>query len=119
MSLLRAFAWTAVLESFSWIFLLASMFFTYVMEMSWGDGAISLFGQIHGYLVIAYIALLVVNLIRYRWTVKTIAIDALALLIPGLGFWVAKQVFAEDRARREAGGHAIEAPHVPLTTRPE
>lgn len=125
MSLLRAFAWTAILESFSWIFLLASMFFTYVVETSWGDGAISLFGRIHGYLVIAYLVLLIVNSIRWRWTLKTAGIDALALLVPGLGFWVAKQAFAEDRARRAGNTTARgQGPRHPetepsLTTRPE
>lgn len=99
-SLLRGFAWTAILESTSWILLLVSMFFTYVIETSWGDGAISLFGSIHGFLVIIYALLFVGCLIRYRLGLKTIVIDVLALFVPGLGFYVAKLAFDQDRDQR-------------------
>ena len=97
MSLLRGFAWTAILESVSWILLLISMFFTYIVETSWGDGAISLFGASHGFLVMVYMALFFANLIRHRFGPLTILIDILALFVPGLGFWVAKLAFDEDR----------------------
>ncbi len=90
----------AILESISWILLLISMFFTYVVETSWGDGAISLFGSIHGFLVIIYVLLFVACLVRYRFSLQTIIIDILALFVPGLGFWVAKLAFDEDRARQ-------------------
>lgn len=99
-SLLRGFAWTAILESTSWILLLVSMFFTYVVETSWGDGAISLFGSIHGFLVIIYVLLFVACLIRYRFGLKTIVIDVLALFVPGLGFWVAKLTFDQEKDLR-------------------
>lgn len=100
MSIVRAFAGTAILESFSWILLLISMFFTYVVETSWGDGAISLFGMIHGLLVIAYVVLLAVCIARHRWGLKTIALDAAALFVPGLGFWAAREALAYDRQHR-------------------
>lgn len=100
MSLLRAFAWTAILESLSWILLLVSMFFTYVVETSWGDGGISLFGRIHGLLVIVYVGLFVACLARHRFGFTTVVIDILALFVPGLGFWVAKLALDQDRALR-------------------
>jgi len=102
-SVLRAFAWTAILEALSWILLLISMFFTYIVETSWGDGAISLFGRIHGFLVIVYVALFVIALMRHRFGIKTVILDILALFVPGLGFWVAKLALDQDRELRGEG----------------
>lgn len=102
MSLLRGFGWMAILESLSWILLLISMFFTYIVETSWGDGAISLFGSIHGFLVIIYLLLFVASLVRYRFGLTTALIDVLALFVPGLGFWVAKLAFDLEVKRRSA-----------------
>jgi integral membrane protein len=96
-STLKAFGWIAIVEAISWLALIVAMFFKYVVEASWGESTVRLIGQIHGFLVIVYIALLFLNHVQRKWPLRKTAIDFIALVIPGAGFWVGKNAFAEDR----------------------
>ena len=96
-STLKAFGWIAIVEAISWLALIVAMFFKYIVEASWGESTVRLIGQIHGFLVIVYIALLFLNHVQRKWPLRKTAIDFIALVIPGAGFWVGKNAFAEDR----------------------
>lgn len=96
-STLKAFGTIAIVEAISWLALLGGMFFKYVIEASWGESAVRTIGQIHGFFVVIYVVLLAVNHVQHKWPIRKTIIDLVAVAIPGAGFWVGKNAFAEDR----------------------
>lgn len=78
-----AFRLIANLEALSWAGLLVGMFFKYVVSSrpELGHDLVSVFGAVHGGLVIAYSLLAVVLALRLRWSLQTAAL-ALAATIP-------------------------------------
>lgn len=102
MSTLKLFAGAAVLETISWIVMLVAMFFKYVVDAGWAEDAVSVIAQVHGFLVIIYLALLFLNAVQRKWGITKIIVDFIAMLVPGMGFWVAKEVLAEDAATSPA-----------------
>ncbi len=97
MSTLKAFGIIAIVEAISWLALIVGMFFKYIADASWGESAVRTIGQIHGMFVVVYIALLFANHVQRKWPLRKTFIDLVAVAIPGAGFWVARNVFAEDR----------------------
>lgn len=78
-----AFRLVANLEALSWLGLLVGMLFKYVVapEGEFGESAVTIFGAIHGGLVIAYVALGVTSALRLGWSRRTIAL-AIGATIP-------------------------------------
>lgn len=97
MSMLKAFGIIAIIEATSFFALIIGMFFKYVVDASWGETAVRTIGQIHGFLVVIYIALLFLNHVQRKWPVRKTLIDFIAVAIPFAGFWVGKKAFEEDR----------------------
>ena len=102
MSTLKAFGTIAIIEAISWLALLGGMFFKYVVEASWGESVVRMIGQIHGFFVVIYVVLLAVNHVQHKWPIRKTVIDFVAVAIPGAGFWVGKNAFAEDRPSMES-----------------
>ena len=98
MSSLKAFGWVAIVEGISWIVLIIAMIFKYVVDASWGTAFVRTMGQIHGFLFMLFLALLVFNAVQRKWPLQKVLIDFFGSLIPGFGFWIGKQAFAEDQA---------------------
>jgi len=96
-STLKAFGIIAIIEAISFFALIVGMFIKYVVDASWGETAVRTIGQIHGFLVIIYIALLFLNYVQRKWPIRKTIIDLIAVAIPFAGFWVGKKVFEEDR----------------------
>ena len=84
----RADAWilwfrgVAVAEAVSWCGLLVGMFVKYVLDR--GERGVEVFGQIHGVVVLVYVAAALVMWRRQRWTSRTLVLALLAS-VPPLG----------------------------------
>jgi integral membrane protein len=79
-----AFRLVANLEALSWAGLLIGMLFKYVLapQGEWGNTLVSVFGTIHGVLVIVYVALAGAIALRLRWRVATAALALVATIPP-------------------------------------
>jgi len=95
----RQFAWIAIVESASFLLLLAGMVFKYGFDNETG---VTLMGPLHGVLFIAYIAgaLSVRSQAGWSWgqTVKII----IAAIIPIAGFFVAERLMRRPVAVQAA-----------------
>lgn len=98
-----AFRLVANLEAASWAGLLVGMLFKYVLsvDVELGEALVTLFGRIHGGLVIAYVVLAFATAMRHRWNVATIALAGAATIPPFAT--VAFDVFAHRTGRYERG----------------
>lgn len=78
-----AFRLVANLEALSWLGLLLGMLFKYVVAPhgEFGESAVTIFGSIHGGLVIVYVVLGMASAVRLRWSVRTTAL-AIGATIP-------------------------------------
>ncbi len=78
-----AFRLVAILEAFSWAGLLLGMLLKYVLtaQAALGTELVSIFGMIHGALVMIYVVLAVVVALRLRWGWPTLGL-ALAATVP-------------------------------------
>ncbi len=97
LKVLQAFRWVAFAEGISWIALLAGMVFKYGFDMPM---AVTVTGQIHGYLVMLYLALMAVCWYQQRWSWRRGAALIFWLLIPIGGLVVARRI--EREASEEA-----------------
>lgn len=79
-----AFRLVANLEAVSWAGLLVGMAFKYVPSAEGDLGAelVTLFGRLHGGLVMAYVALAVATALRQRWNLATVALGIAATVPP-------------------------------------
>jgi integral membrane protein len=92
---LKPLAYVTAIESASWILLLVAMVFKYSLDMA---GGVAIMGPVHGFLFLAFVALLMMAAIQRKWSIGKTAFDFLATLIPFLGFVIAKRMLEEDRA---------------------
>lgn len=82
--LVRAFRLVAVLEALSWAGLLVGMWFKYlaVHREGRGETMVSIFGSVHGVLVIAFVALAFLLARRLGWSLKMLALAVVATIPP-------------------------------------
>lgn len=96
-NMLQAFRWVAFAEGISYIALLLGMVLKYGFDMPM---AVTVTGQIHGYLVILYLALMAVCWLQFRWGIGRVLMLIFWLLVPIGGFIVARRI--ERDAHRES-----------------
>lgn len=77
--LVRAFRLVATAEAFSWAGLLIGMLLKHVLDLT--EAGVTVFGPVHGVLVLLYVLLAVVLTIRLRWGVGTVLL-AMAATVP-------------------------------------
>lgn len=76
----RLFRVTAVAEALSWLGLLTGMFFKYVVVHN--PIGVQVFGRIHGFLFVAYLAALLWMAARERWSLLRLLAGAAAAVPP-------------------------------------
>lgn len=81
----RAFTIVAIAEATSWAGLLVGMFVKYVLDG--GEGAVAVFGRIHGVVVLVYVAVAVVTAWQLKWRSRTLAYALLASVPPLCTLW--------------------------------
>lgn len=87
--MVRVFRWVAFAEGVSYIALLIGMVFKYRFDMPM---AVTVTGQVHGYLVIAYLFLLAVCWAQQRWSWTRGLALIFWMFIPVGGFIVAHRI---------------------------
>lgn len=95
--MLQAFRWAAFVEGVSYIALLFSMVLKYGFDMPM---AVTVTGQIHGYLVILYLFFLAICWYQHAWSWKRGLALIFWMFIPIGGFIVARRI--EQDAHEEA-----------------
>lgn len=93
--MLQVFRWVAVAEAVSYIALLIGMGFKYGFDMPM---AVTVTGQIHGYLVIIYLFLLAICWFQQRWSWKRGMALIFWMFIPIGGFIVARRIERDAHA---------------------
>lgn len=92
---LKWFLWIAIIEAISYLLLLG---FGMPMKYLGGDGTwVTLFGRIHGGLVFAFVALLIVCWVKYKWTYERVILLFVGSLLPIVPF------VYERRLKKEYG----------------
>ena len=81
----RVFSLVAVAEATSWAGLLVGMFVKYVG--SGGEGAVAVFGRIHGIVVLVYVAVAVITAWQLSWRSRTLMYALLASVPPFGTLW--------------------------------
>jgi integral membrane protein len=107
--LIRIFRIAAITEAITWIGLLASMYEKYIADKH--NGALQIFGTIHGYAFLAYV--LVVFLVRagYGWSHRMTAL-ALFASVPPLATvpferWAYHRLVRENAANEAASPRSV------------
>ncbi|GAA3024752.1 DUF3817 domain-containing protein [Microbacterium dextranolyticum] len=115
----KVFAVAAVLEAVTWVGLLRGMFLKYVTRST--ERGVTIFGPLHGYMFVIYIAVAVVAAVVLRWSWWVAAIALLAA-IPPLATIPLEIIFRRrgllSRRTREPRPHAqppVERDCAPLT----
>lgn len=96
MNALKALTAVAFAEAISWIGLLVAMVFKYGFDM---EGGVAVLGRVHGFLVIAFVALLALVHIQRKWPIGKTALSFVESIPPFTGFLLGKQLV--DELRRE------------------
>lgn len=99
MNSLRALTVVAFAEATSWIGLLIAMVFKYGFDKAEG---VAILGRIHGFLFLAFLALLILVHVQRSWSIRKSAISLAESIPPFTGFLLGKQLLDEVR-RDEAG----------------
>ncbi len=90
---LKSFTTIAFLEGLSYILLLfIAMPLKYIFDM---PAPVKYVGWAHGVLFMAYVALLLICGIQYKWTIKRMAFYFVASLLPFLPFFVERKLKQE------------------------
>lgn len=76
----RVFAIAAFFEAFTWAGLLAGMWLKYGMETT--DAGVWLFGRLHGFAFLAYLAAVFYTATRLRWPGWALMLAVLAAIPP-------------------------------------
>lgn len=94
-----AFRLVAILEAFSWAGLLLGMLLKHVLtaHVVLGTELVSIFGMVHGVLVMVYVALAVAVALRLRWSWRTLGL-ALVATVPPFAT-VAFDIWADRRGK--------------------
>jgi integral membrane protein len=95
---LKALYSIAIAETLSWVGLLTGMVMKYGFD---NEAGVSLFGPIHGFLFLLYIAATLLCHVEYRWAVKRTVIVLLAAVPPFVGYFVVHGMF-KDAASEQA-----------------
>lgn len=96
MTLLKTLTAVAFAEAISWVCLLVAMVFKYGFDMPEG---VSWVGRIHGFLVLAFVALLLLAHVHKRWPVRKTLLAFVESIPPFTGFILGMQLL--DDVRRE------------------
>jgi len=96
MTLLKTLTAVAFAEAISWVCLLIAMIFKYGYDMPEG---VSWVGRIHGFLVIVFVALLLLTHVQKRWPIRKTLLAFAESIPPFTGFILGKQLL--DEVRRE------------------
>lgn len=77
---LKVFGVVAYAEAFSWAGLLIGMYFKYLGGGN--DIGVAIFGPIHGFLFVAYLAALLFSARKHQWPVKELLIGGICSVPP-------------------------------------
>lgn len=102
MTLLKTLTAVTFAEAISWLCLLVAMVFKYGFDLPEG---VSWVGRIHGFLVIAFVALLLLTHIQKRWPLRKTALAFAESIPPFTGFLLGRQLLNEVREEAAATGH--------------
>jgi integral membrane protein len=97
MSKLKALYWVAIAETISWIGLILGMVMKYGFEE---ETLVSIFGRVHGFLFLAYVALALLCHVEYRWAIKRTLIVLIAAIPPFVGLWVVHSILEQAEGER-------------------
>jgi integral membrane protein len=93
MMILNSYRKVALIEGVSYLILLfIAMPLKYIFDI---PEPVKYFGWIHGVLFIAFIALLLLAAIKYKWTLKRMIIYFIASVIPFVPFYLEKELKKE------------------------
>ncbi|HEV2068024.1 MAG TPA: DUF3817 domain-containing protein [Thermomicrobiales bacterium] len=98
MTLLKTLTAVAFAEAISWVCLLVAMVFKYGFDMPEG---VSWVGRIHGFLVLVFVALLLLTHVQKRWPIRKTLLAFIESIPPFTGFILGKQLL-DDVRRDEA-----------------
>lgn len=76
----RVFAITAFVEAGTWAGLLVGMYLKYISQTT--EVGVQIFGQLHGYAFLTYVAVTIVAAIRLRWPWYALVVALLAAIPP-------------------------------------
>lgn len=79
-----------VLEAFSWLALLITMYLKYAQNMPEYN---MLTGRIHGFLFIIFVVLVLVAGIKMKWSMKEITLSLLSSVVPFGTLWADAKIF--------------------------
>ena len=94
MNALKALTAVTFAEAISWIGLLIAMVFKYGFDM---EGGVAVLGPVHGFLFIAFVALLALVHIQRKWPIGKTALSFVESVPPFTGFLLGKQLADEIR----------------------
>lgn len=95
---LKALYSASIAETISWIGLITGM----IAEYGFGNHAITgIFGPIHGFLFLIYVACTFLCHFGYQWPLKRTAIVLLAAIPPFAGLYVVHRIIKESETERE------------------
>jgi integral membrane protein len=97
---LKPLAYVTAIESASWLLLLVAMVFKYGFGMA---GGVMVMGRVHGFLFLAFVALLVLAAAQRKWSIGKTAFDFFATIVPFFGLVIARRILDEDEATSPAG----------------
>ena len=89
---LKALYYIAIAETISWVGLISGMVMKYGFD---NDSGVSLFGQVHGFLFLLYVAATLLCHVEYRWPLKRTATVLLAAIPPFVGFVVVHRLIRQ------------------------
>lgn len=101
MSLLKTLTTVAFAEAISWICLLIAMVFKYGFDMPEG---VSWVGRIHGFLFLAFVALLLMTHVQRRWPLRKSVLALAESIPPFTGFLLGRQLLQKVRHEETATG---------------
>ena len=92
---LRVLGYVAIAEALSFVCLMVAMVFKYGFD---APGGVTIFGQLHGVLFLAYVALAVVVRQQEGWGVRRTAVVLAAAVVPVAGFVVGERLLRDGDA---------------------
>lgn len=94
MNALKALTAVTFAEAISWIGLLIAMVFKYGFDM---EGGVAVLGRVHGFLVIAFVALLALVHFQRKWPIRKTVLSFAESIPPFTGFLLGMQLVNEIR----------------------
>ncbi len=94
--MIKSFKIVAILEGFSYLFLLANMFITKNIDLNLYKSILYPLGMAHGILFIAYILLAILLKQKLNWSLSTFLIICIASLLPFGTFYIEKKYLKHE-----------------------